>query len=235
MSKKGWIIFVALAVAVLGGLVLLSNQQKLDVSGFDANAIIGANDKNGNIGDRVLGDKNSKVVFIEYGDYQCPGCGSAYPRIKEVTERYQGQIAFVFRNLPLTAIHPNARAAAASAEAAGQPGKFWEMHDKIFANQDAWKNASTSERVTIFQQYAKDLGLDIAKFDSDVASTIVNQKILFDQAIFKSTGHPQSTPTFMLNGELVSQEIWGADEALDTFIKEKITAAGIKLPDTPKE
>jgi protein-disulfide isomerase len=230
MGKKGWIIFIAIAVVLVGGLIYLSGQNKIDVSEFDANAVISANEKNGNIGDHVFGQDDSKVVLIEYGDYQCPGCGSAYQRVKDVTEKYKDQITFVFRNLPLTSIHPNARFGAAAAEAAGLQGKYWEMHDLLYENQNAWSGASSSERGEVFKGYAQQLGLNIDTFTTDISSSVISQKISFDQAIFKSTGHPQVTPTFIMNGELVDSADWGDDAALDAFVKQKIQDAGIALP-----
>ena len=82
MSKKAWIIFVAICVVVLGALVMTSNTKKVDVSSVDGNSIIKASDDNGNIADHVFGKADSKVVLVEYGDYQCPGCASAYPTVK---------------------------------------------------------------------------------------------------------------------------------------------------------
>lgn len=234
MGTKGWIIFAGIAVAVLGGLIFLSNQGKIDVSGFDVNNVIAANDKDGNIGDRTFGKKDSKVVLIEYGDYQCPGCGSANPRVKALTKKYEDQIVFIFRNLPLTSMHPNARVAAATAEAAGQQGKYWEMHNLLYDSQNEWNTASTRERTGIFRGYAERLGLDLAKFDSDITSPAINQKISFDQAIFKATGYQQATPTFVINGELISQDVWGDDTAFDNLITDKLKAAGIELPEASK-
>ena len=235
MGTKGWIIFAGIAVVILGGLIYLSNQGKIDVSEFNKDAIIKANDKNGNIGDNFLGSKDSKVVLIEYADFQCPGCATAHPRVKALAERYGDNLAFVFRNLPLTSIHPNARVAAATAEAAGLQGKYWEMHNKLFEDQNTWKGISSSDRGGVFRSYAASLNLDLDKFDADIASSAITQKISFDQALFKATGHQQSTPTFIINGELVPAETWGDDEAFDTFIREKLTAAGIKLPEDTTE
>lgn len=237
MGTKGWVIFATVAVVVLGGLIYMSGKDKIDVSEFNKDAIITANEKNGNIGDNFLGPKNGKVVLIEYGDFQCPGCGSVHPRIKSLTDRYGDSLVFVFRNLPLTSIHPNALAAAATAEAAGLQGKYWEMHNKIYESQKEWGSASIGDRGAIFRSYAASLNLDLGKFDIDVASDAVKQKVLFDQAIFKTTKLKQSTPTFVLNGEPVPDTTWGDDEALDSFIREKLTAAGVTLPEetTDKE
>ena len=231
MGTKGWIIFATVAVAVLGGLIYMSGKDRIDVSEFNKDAIIAANEKNGNIGDNFLGPKDGKVVLIEYGDFQCPGCGTVHPRIKTLAERYGDDLVFIFRNLPLTSIHPNALTAAATAEAAGLQGKYWEMHNKIYESQNEWSSASIGDRGAIFRSYAASLNLDLAKFDADIASDTVKQKISFDQAIFKETKLTQSTPTFVLNGEPVSDAIWGDDKALDDFIREKLTAAGVTLPE----
>lgn len=229
MGTRGWIIFIAGTVVLLGGLVLLSTQNRIDVSGFDTAKIITADDKNGSIGDHVYGNKDAKIVMVEYGDYQCPGCAGAYERVKTVTEKYKEHMAFVFRNLPLTQMHPNARAAAGVAEAAGLQNKYWEMHDKLYQNQETWSQASSTERTEIFSDYAKDLGLDMNRFNTDLASTTVDLKIRFDQAIFKSTKMPQSTPTFVLNGEKMSDDSWKDEAALDEFLRNKLTEAGVKL------
>lgn len=232
MGAKGWIIFASVTVVILGGLIYLSGQGKIDVSGFNKDAIITANEKNGNIGDNFLGNKDGKVILIEYGDFQCPGCGGAHPRVKALTQQYGNEgLVFIFRNLPLTSMHPNARVAAAVAEAAGLQGKYWEMHDKLYENQKEWSGASSTDRGGIFRSYAAALGLDLDTFDTDIASSAITQKISFDQALFKATGHKQSTPTFIMDGELVPDTAWGSDAAFDTFIRDKLTAAGVKLSD----
>src|SRR5438309_9292782 len=86
-------------------------------------------------GDHIQGDEQAPVILVEYGDYECPHCGHAYPIVKRVQKHFGKQLAFVYRNFPLNQIHPNAESAAESAEYAGTHGKFWEMHDAIFENQ----------------------------------------------------------------------------------------------------
>lgn len=235
MGTRGWIIFIVATIALLGGLVVLSTQNRIDVSEFDAAKVIAANDKDGSIGDHVYGNKDAKVVLIEYGDYQCPGCKGAYERAKTVVERYKDNLAFVFRNLPLTQIHSNARAAAAVAEAAGKQGKYWEMHDKLYENQDSWSQASGAQRSDLFEGYARDLALNTDQFNSDIASDSVDQKIRFDQAIFKKTGNQQSTPTFTMDGAKLADKDWSDEKALDSFIRSKLTAAGVSLPEEKTE
>ena len=229
MTKKTWIIFAVISIGIVGGLVYLSNGNKEDVSDVDEWKVQSASEKSGNIADQVYGKKDAKVVMIEYGDYQCPGCASAQSTLKTVAEKYKDKMAFVFRNFPLYSIHPNAFAAASFAEAAGLQGKFWEMHDKLYDNQTAWSGASSRDRADIFRGYASDLKLDLEKFDADVASTAISQKISFDQALFRATGAQQSTPYFTLDGKAVPDETWGNDEQFDTFIRDKLSAAGVKL------
>jgi protein-disulfide isomerase len=229
VSKKTWIIFAAICIILLGVLVYISGKNKVDVSGVDANKIQSASEQSGNIADHVFGKSDSKVVLVEYGDYQCPGCGGAYPTIKQVTEKYKGQVAFVFRNFPLVSLHPNARAAAAAAEAAGLQGKYWEMHDMLYENQSSWQNLSSSERIDFFAGYAKDLGLNEATFKTDLSSDKVNQKISYDQAIGKKAG-VNATPTFYLNGKAVEQATWNDADTLDKAIVAELKNHGVALP-----
>ena len=154
--------------------------------------------------DHVYGNKDSKVVLIEYADFQCPGCGAAFPIVKEIKEKYKDQIAYVYRYMPLVSIHPNAIAAAAGAEAAGLQGKFWEMHDLLYANQTSWSSASSSTRNSFYEQFAEQLGLNMTTYKSDVASSKVLDRISRDQSAAKKAGLQPSTPTFVLNGTKVT-------------------------------
>lgn len=205
MSKVRWIIFSAVIVLVLGGLVIYSriSNPSIDVSNLNTNSVIAASAQNGQIADHVFGKADSKVVFIEYGDFQCPSCGGAYAQVKAATEQYQDKVAFIFRNFPLTTIHPNARVASAAAEAAGLQGKYWEMHDLLYQSQSAWENLTGNQRTAEFVGYAGQISLDEAKFKTDLASSLVNKKISFDQAIGKKIG-VDATPTFYLNGTQLS-------------------------------
>jgi protein-disulfide isomerase len=206
MSKKTWIIFIAIVVAVLAGLIIYSRaaNPSIDVSGVDANAIIAASDQNGQIGDHVSGNPNSSVVIVEYGDFQCPSCAGAHPQVKAVLQEYSDRVAFIFRNFPLTSIHPNARAASAAAEAAGLQDNYWAMHDTLFETQNEWQFLSGNERNDKFTSYAVALGLDEARFRADLAASTVNSKISFDQAIARKVG-VEATPTFYINGNLVDK------------------------------
>jgi len=205
MSKVAWIIFSAVIVLIIGGLVVYSRSSNpsTDVSTIDVNKVIAANDQNGQIADHVFGKADSKVVFIEYGDFQCPSCGGAFTPVKTVTEEYKDKVAFIFRNFPLTTIHPNARVAAAAAEAAGLQGKYWEMHDALYTSQSDWENLNGDQRTNTFASYAARIGIDGTKFTADLASKEVNQRISFDQSLGKKIG-VNSTPSFYLNGKKLS-------------------------------
>lgn len=220
---------MAVCVLFLGSLIYFSNQNRIDVSKIDPGTIQDASEKSGNVPDHVFGKTDSKVLLIEYGDFQCPGCGSAHPNVKKVTEKYKEQMAFVFRNFPITSKHPNARAAAAAAEAAGLQGKYWEMHDKIFENQNSWGTLGATERTTFFINYANEFGLNTDTFRTDMASDKVNQKISFDQALGKKAG-AEATPTFLLNGKKLGDDIWSNEEKFEQTIVDALKAEGISLP-----
>lgn len=201
MTRTRWIIFAIITVLALGGLVLFSKKDKVDVSTMDPAKMIMTEN-----GDHIYGNKNAKVVLYEYGDLQCPGCGGAFPNIKSIKEDYKDKIAFVFRNFPLTTIHPNALAAATAAEAAAQQGKFWEMHDKLYENQDSWSGSSASARTDVFIQYASAIGLNTDKFKTDMSSKTVSDKIARDRALANKLG-VNSTPTFYVDTEKVGSDI----------------------------
>lgn len=234
MSKKAWIIFAAVCVVILGSLVALSNSKKVDVGTVDTNAIQTSSDASGNIADHVFGKQDSKVILTEYGDFQCPGCGGMHPTVKALTEKYEGQVTFVFRNFPLTQIHPNALVAAAAAESAGLQGKYWEMHNKLFESQSAWKDANVKQRIGVFEEYAKMLNLNTETFKTDIASAEVTKKINFDMALGKKI-NVSSTPTFILNGKELSNETWGNPEKFEAAIVAQLKENDIALPEITNE
>lgn len=209
MSKRTWIIFAAIVVAVFGGLIIFSrlNSPAAKLGDIDVNTVQSASEQNGQIADHVFGNPNASVILIEYGDFQCPSCGGAHPQLKAISEEYSDDIAFVFRNLPLTSIHPNARAAAGAVEAAGLQGQYWEMHNLIFEGQSTWTNDTATTRIDRFRGYATSLNLDIDTFMADLDSDSVKDKIAFDEALFAKTGLEKSTPTIILNGQKISSEV----------------------------
>jgi len=147
--------------------------------------------------DKVKGNASSTVVIMEYSDFQCPACRSYYPIVRQIVQEFGSEITFVYRHFPLTSIHPNAEFAARAAEAAGKQGKFWEMHDLLFEKQEEW--AGASDIVTVFQNYAKLLTLDIEKFNLDWRSKEVKDFVTA-QRIHAVKAGLQGTPSFFING-----------------------------------
>ncbi|HEX6977071.1 MAG TPA: thioredoxin domain-containing protein [Patescibacteria group bacterium] len=141
----------------------------------------------------------AKVTLVEFGDFQCPACGISYPIVKQLEKDYGDNLNVVFRHFPLPQ-HTNALPASEAAEAAGAQGKFWEMHDKLYENQDKW--SSEANPINTFAQYAKDLNLDVDKFTSDVKGEKYKDKIVADQSD-GNTVAISATPTFFLNGQKI--------------------------------
>ena len=149
----------------------------------------------------VKGNQASGVVLIEYSDFQCPACAAYEPLIRQVEAAYGTRAAFVYRHFPLVKIHTNADLAARASEAAGKQGKFWEMHDAIFDNHDAWEKQVNAQ--AFFETYAKQIGLDVAQFTKDLTADDVKQAVADDYARGQ-LGGVQGTPTFFLNGKQIS-------------------------------
>ncbi|MET0623798.1 MAG: thioredoxin domain-containing protein [Pyrinomonadaceae bacterium] len=146
------------------------------------------------------GGAAAKVTLEEFSDFQCPACGGLEPGLRNVLKDYGDRVRFVFRNFPL-AMHKYAFQAARAAEAAGQQGKFWEMHDMLYDNQKEWSD-SMEPRVQ-FDSYASRLGLDVQKFKTDMERADLTERIKADYARGMSLG-VKGTPTVYLNGrELV--------------------------------
>jgi len=146
---------------------------------------------------------SSPVVLEEYGDYQCPPCGLLYPVLKDIEHEYGKQLQIVFHHFPLTKIHKNAMNAARAAEAARIQGKFWEMHDRLYRNQNAWKDLDDPRPV--FLQYATELGLNADRFKRDMDSPEVQQRIESDMQKGTSIG-VTGTPTVLIDGNMLLYE-----------------------------
>jgi protein-disulfide isomerase len=142
--------------------------------------------------DHIQGPIDAPVALVEYGDYECPYCGAAHPIVKAVQKRMGKRLCFAFRNFPLTNMHPYAEHAAEAAEAAGAQGKYWEMHDVLFENQDALEDEALAE-------YAAALGLDARRLIREVETGAHSERVRED---FRSgaRGRVNGTPTFFING-----------------------------------
>lgn len=148
----------------------------------------------------VQGNPNAKAVLVEFSDLQCPACKNAEPSVKSIVDEFGGNLRFEYRYFPLTTIHKNSLLAAHAAEAAGLQGKFWEMKTQMFNTQDDW--AESDNAMDTFKAYAKDLGLDVAKFEQDTNSAAVQSTVANDIALGNQIG-VNATPSFYLNGKLL--------------------------------
>jgi protein-disulfide isomerase len=142
--------------------------------------------------DHIQGPAEAAVTLVEYGDYQCPYCGAAYPIIKEVQARMGGTLRFVFRNFPISTSHPHAEQAAEAAEAAAHQGRFWEMHDLLYENQSRLGEED-------LRSYAKELELDVRTFDQELADHVHAERVREDFMSGVRSG-VNGTPTFYVNG-----------------------------------
>jgi protein-disulfide isomerase len=149
------------------------------------------------------GGENAAVVLEEFGDYQCPPCGTIHPVLQKIDDDYGDRVRVVFRNYPLQTIHKNAFTAARAAEAAALQGKFWQMHDLIYKNQKEWSD-STEPR-PIFSSYASRINLDVEKFKADIENPTVTSRIIADVARASALG-VKGTPTIFLNGRELTVE-----------------------------
>jgi protein-disulfide isomerase len=143
--------------------------------------------------DHVTGPANAPVTLVEYGDFECPSCRKAWPMVKELQRRLGDKLRFVFRNFPLTKLHPNAQHAAEAAEAAAAQGAFWQMHDRLFERQFALEDDNLFE-------YATELGLDADRIRAALGGGTYRPRIKEDVLSGLKSG-VNGTPTFFINGE----------------------------------
>ncbi|MCL4405406.1 MAG: DsbA family protein [Patescibacteria group bacterium] len=194
---KKVLIWTVLTIAVLATITLVilgvmqpASSTNQDFAATTAPAITST--------DHVEGSSNAKVSVIEYGDFQCPACGDFYPIVKQMITNYDSKIKFAFRNFPLPQ-HPDAQIAAQAAEAAGLQGEYWQMNNLLYEKQNEWTIASPSIVVSqFFDSYASSLGLNVNKFNVDINSTEVLNKIKDDVAGANSAA-VNHTPTFFIN------------------------------------
>ena len=142
--------------------------------------------------DHIQGSIDAPIALVEYGDYECPYCGEAYPIVKAIQERLSDRLCFAFRNFPLINSHPHAQHAAEAAEAAGAQGRFWEMHDLLYENQDALEDEYLA-------RYAATLGLDAEPLIKEVLAGAHTARVRED---FRSGARlgVNGTPSFFING-----------------------------------
>jgi protein-disulfide isomerase len=143
--------------------------------------------------DHVQGDAKAPCTLVEYGDYECPHCGAAYPLVKQIQEHFGKKLRFVYRNFPMTNLHANAQAAAEVAEYAGTKGRFWEMHDLLFENQARLGD-------DLFVELAKKLRINAVAAQKALADKTFTKHVRDDFSGGVRSG-VNGTPTFFINDE----------------------------------
>lgn len=186
------VVFTALGGTIFGLVKLASTLPPKEQGALLSNAVSSSDWSNGN--------KDAKAVLVEYGDFQCPACGAVHPLVKQLENDYKGKMLFVFRHFPLRQIHANADLASRAAQSAGLQGKFWEMYDMIFENQNVW--SAQPKATDTFVGYAQKIGLDIERFKKDLDSEEVKKEIDNDYQSGIQSG-VNGTPTFFLNGKKI--------------------------------
>jgi len=188
MKDHIWKIIGVVAVLAIGGSIVYSNAvSKAANEGIVLEA-------------HVKGNAEAVVTLTEYSDFQCPACAQFYQVVKDILAEHGEDIRFEYKHFPLISIHPSAVPAAKAAEAAGQQGKFFEMHDKLFENQPVW--SATSNPQSYFTRYAQELELDMGLFRQHMKASVIADKVTKEFNEARDLGLA-STPSFLLNGTLM--------------------------------
>jgi len=186
--KNPWVIIGIIVVVLFGGAIWYSG---MAAEKNNEGVVVEAN---------VKGNSEAVTTLVKYSDFQCPACATFYPVVAELLEENGDKLRFEYKHFPLP-VHTSAQPAALAAEAAGQQGKFYEMHDMIFENQAEWSRAAVPN--AFFIQYAEEIGLDIDAFRRHQNSSILRDKVRSNFEEGRELG-VTGTPTFFLNGERMS-------------------------------
>ena len=199
MSKAAKpIVIIVLAVAVAGAAAFYFSRQSNEATNTSDSASAPLQ-KTG--GGRFRGPENARITLVEFGDYQCPSCKAYHPVVQELLARYPQQVRLEFHHYPLISIHPNAMAASMAVEAAGEQGKYWEMHDLVFELQDQWSRSPNPE--PDFLAMASRLGLNQNSFMQAMRSPQLQDRVLQD-VVRAREAQVEAVPTFFIDGKKIS-------------------------------
>jgi protein-disulfide isomerase len=179
-------------LSIAGGTVLYRAKRLLAPSAPKQASL-----QEGTEGGHIRGPADAPVTLEEFGDYECPPCGSLAAPLNQLEHDYRSRLRMIFRNYPLVN-HPHARDAACAAEAAALQGRFWEMHDLLYKEQSAWSRAADAR--VLFSAYAGTLGLDLARFERDRDSDEVKGRIAADEKRANALG-VRTTPSIFINDQ----------------------------------
>jgi protein-disulfide isomerase len=233
------IIVAVLVVAVLGGWWFYSSSKRTQTA--NSNSIsnkantaaktntIPANAPPGAQPPNQSGSQTATVTLEEFADFQCGSCAAAHPTMNEIKSLYGSRIRFIFRNYPLSIpAHDKAYDAAVAAEAAQMQGKFWDMQNLLFSNQQAWTAAPTYKQ--IWKGYAEKIGLDVAKWENDMIGIQAKGRVDEDLKRGKALG-VNSTPTLYVNGTSIQPDVMNVP-ALKQLIDAELQKAVPQSPAT---
>jgi protein-disulfide isomerase len=163
--------------------------------------------------DHAIGPPRAAVTVVEYGDFECPNCKQAAPAVKLMLNRFAGRIRFIYRHFPLEEVHPHALLAAEAAEGAAGQGRFWQMHDLLFENQQHLKRAQ-------LLSYAERLELDMARYTAEMDDHVYLQRVREHITSGDASG-VRGTPTFFLDGKIqdVSFGLQILEQAIEAALK----------------
>jgi protein-disulfide isomerase len=195
-----FVIVALVALATIGSSAMLYRAKRPHVSAIPEDKTLSG--KSDAESPHIRGNPNAPVTLEEYGDFQCPPCGMFAAFLGQLEKEYDSRLRIVFRNFPLK-MHEHAREAALAAEAAGLQGRFWEMHDVLYREQDAW--SKTPNVRELFESYAGTIGLDLDKFKKDMDSEQTKARVEADRQRGESLGI-QITPTLFINNQPVDQK-----------------------------
>ena len=163
------------------------------------------------------GSPTAAVTIEEFADFQCPTCAIMHPKVNEIRSAFGERVRIIFRQFPLTQTHPFAYDAACAAEAAGMQGKFWEMQNLLFTNQQSWANSTNARGV--FTEYAKTLGLNVEKFSDDMIGLPVKNRVDADMQRGRAAG-VGSTPAFYINSKPLGNNLDGLRATVEKALQE---------------
>lgn len=191
-TKLLGVILVVTVILLFGGVFLLTRGGSSSV--VAGTSVVQIDYSKG----QKIGTDSAEIRLVEFSDFQCPACAVAQPFVKKLRDAYPNQIQVIYRYFPL-AQHPFGRQTAYLAQVAGEQGKFWEMHDKLFDTQTQWSGLNSAEATAFFLDLAKQIGLDKGGVKQAVEDPAIKAKIDDDIAEGRQIG-VNSTPTFYLNG-----------------------------------
>lgn len=212
-----FVIVIVVAMATLGSGTILYRAKRSQVKNIPDSQSIPAGSYTSA---HIRGNPDAPVTLEEFADFQCPPCGQFAPFAEELLREYDSRLRIVFRNFPLPG-HEHARDAALAAEAAGLQGKFWEMHDTLYREQEGWSKAPNTRE--LFESYAGTIGLDVDQFKKDMDSDKARERIDSDHALADSLGI-KVTPTLFINNRPVDSKDKnpeGVRAAINAALEEK--------------